>query len=228
MNKRLRLTRGRLIALIIGTPLVLVLIAGVAIIEVAHAGEGSYRVRLSIPVRAHSVEISLDSGDLHAHQATSARLQVNGIAIYSLVRSSVTSVNTRSGTSVVSRCHFVFWICSFDYQVGVPVGTAETFSDGTGDITVTGISNSIVTASDGAGNITLTFSKVPSRVMVTDAFGEVEIVLPAGLTVYHVITQAQFGKSSIGVPTSPQSKHLINVTNASGNVTITASPANRH
>src|SRR5262249_55012833 len=161
----------RLITLIVGTPLVLLIIGGLAITEVAHAGQGTYRVRLSIPVRGHSVELSLDSGDLHARQATTTSLQISGTAVYSLVHSTVTSVTARSGAKVVSSCHFVTLVCSFDYRVGVPAGTEETFSDGEGDITVTGITSPIVTASDGAGNITLTFTKVPDRVSVTDAFG---------------------------------------------------------
>lgn len=221
MNKRLPITPGRLIALMIGTPLVLILIGGLALTEVAHVSQGTYHVGLNIPVRGHSVEISLDSGDLNARQATTARLDVSGTALYSLVRSTVTYLTARSGVTVVSSCHFVTLGCSFDYQLGVPVAAVETFSDGRGDITVTGISNPIVTASDGAGYITLTFTKVPNRVTVTDAFGNVKIVLPPGLTVYHVITQAQFGKSLIDVPSSPQSKHLINVTDSSGSISVT-------
>lgn len=221
MNKRLPITRGRLVVLLAGTPLVLLFIGFLAITEVAHAGQGTYQVRLSIPVRGHSVEISLDSGDLRAHQVTTSRLQIAGTAQYSLVRSTVTSLTTRSRVTVDSACHFVSLVCSFDYHVGVPAGTAETFSDGTGTIVVTGLTNPIVTASDGAGSITLTFTKVPDRVAVTDAFGEVKIVLPAGLTVYNVIAHGQFGKTSIEVPTSSLSKHLISVDNSSGNIVIT-------
>lgn len=215
------MTRGRLVVLLIGTPLVLLFIAFLAITEVAHAGQGTYHVRLNLPVRGHSVEIKLDSGDLHVRQMTTAQLQITGTALYSLVRSTVTSRTTSSGVTVASACHFVSLVCSFDYRVGVPAGAAETFSDGQGDITVAGLTNPIVMASDGAGSITLTFTKVPSRVIVTDAFGYVKIVLPPGLTVYNVITHAQLGKASIAVPTSPASKHLINVNNSSGNITIT-------
>ena len=221
MNKRVPMTRGRLLVLIVGTPLVLLIIGGLAITEVADAARDKFHVRLNIPVRGHSVEISLDSGDLHARQATTAGLQISGTASYSLVRSTVTSRTSRSGVAVVSSCHFVTWVCSFDYQVGVPAGAAETFSDGQGDISVTGIANSVVSASDSAGSITLTFTAVPSRVVVTDAFGNVKIVLPAGLTVYHVITHVQLGKSSIEVPSSPLSRHLINVTDSSGSISVT-------
>lgn len=215
------MTRGRLVVLLLATPLALLLIGGLAITEVAHAGEGTYHVRLSIPVRGHAIELSLDSGDLHARQVTASRLQVTGTALYSLVRSTVTKLTSRSGVTVVSRCHFVSLVCSFDYRLGVPAGTAETFSDGQGDITVTGITNPIVTASDGAGNITLIFTKVPNRVAVTDAFGEVKIVLPRGLTVYNVIAHGQLGNTLIEVPTSSLSKHLISVTNSSGNILVT-------
>lgn len=221
MNKRLPITPGRLLVLIIGTPFVLLLIGGLALTEVAHVGQGTYGVRLNIPVRGHWVAISLDSGDLLAHQVTTAKLGVSGTALYSLARSAVTYLTTRSGVMVVSSCHFVTLGCSFDYKLGVPASTKETFSDGQGDITVTGIANPILTASDSAGNITLTFTKVPSRVTVSDAFGNVKIVLPRGLTVYHVITEAQFGKSTIDVPSSPQSKRLINVTDASGSISVT-------
>lgn len=221
MNKRVPLTPGRLLVLIAGTPLVLLLIGGLAITEVAHVGQGRYHVRLTIPVRGHSVDISLDTGDLRVRQATTGNLQISGTALYSLAHSTVTPRTSRSGVTVASACHFVSLLCSFDYHVGVPAGTAETFSDGSGTILVTGLTNPIVTASDRAGSITLVFTKVPDRVVVTDAFGYVKIVLPAGLMVYNVTTRAQFGKATIGVPTSSLSKHYINVTNASGNISIT-------
>jgi hypothetical protein len=215
------MTGGRLAMLLIGTPFLLLIIGGLAITEVAHFGQGTYQVRLSIPVRGHSVEISLDSGDLRVRQLASPQLQLGGTATYSLVRSTVTSRTTSTRVTVASACHFVSLVCSFDYRLGLPDGAAETFSDGQGDITVTGITNPIVTASDSAGDITLTFTKVPSRVMVTDAFGDVRIVLPRGLTVYNVITHAQLGTATIAVPTSSLSKHIINVTNSSGNILIT-------
>jgi len=220
VNKRLPITAGRLAVLLIGTPLALLVIAVLAIIDVAHVGRGTYHVQLSVPVRGHSVEMSLDSGDLHVRQVTTAKLQISGIALYSLVRSTVTPYTTGSGVKVTSDCHFVTWQCSFDYVVGMPAGTAETFSDGQGHITVTGITNPIVTASDGAGSVTLIFTKVPSRVDVTAAFGNVKIVLPPGLTVYNVVAHAQLGTSLIEVPISAESKHLINVNDGSGSILV--------
>ena len=220
MNKRLPITGGRLAVLIVGIPLALLIIAGLAITEVARAGHGTYQVRLSIPVRGHSVELSLDSGDLRVRQVTAAKLRVSGSALYSLVRSKVTSHATRSGVTVTSSCPFVTLTCSFDYLVGVPAGTAETFSDGQGHITVIGITNPVVTATDGAGSVTLIFTKVPSRVVVTAAFGNVKIVLPPGLTVYNVVAHAQLGNTLIQVPRSPESKHLISVNDGSGSILV--------
>ena len=47
-------------------------------------------------------------------------------------------------------------------------------------------------------------------------------VANAGLTVYHVITEAQLGTASVDVPTSPQATHLIDVTNGSGSILVTS------
>jgi hypothetical protein len=54
-------------------------------------------------------------------------------------RHPLAALTPRERVTVVSRCRFVSLECSFDYQVGVPAGTAETFSNGKGDITVTWI-----------------------------------------------------------------------------------------
>jgi len=220
VNRRLELATGRLIALIVGIPLCLAAIGWTAITEVAYAGQGSYQVRLSIPTHGRPVTISLDSGDLHVDQATSDRLRISGTALYSLVRSTVTWKVTSAGVTVNSHCRFVTWVCSFDYHVAVPPGVSESFANGSGDITVTGLTNPRVTASNGAGNITLTFVTVPQRVTIDDSFGNVTVMLPPGTTTYKVSTRASLGTTSVTVPTSPTSRHVITVVDSSGNIFI--------
>src|SRR5215469_10349011 len=116
------MTRGRVLALVIGVPLVLIVIGWTALTEVAFAGIGSYPVRLDLPVHGQTVSFSVDSGNVTVTQAAGDRLHVTGTARYSLVRSSVTKTITGSGVSVVSRCRFVTGVCSFNYQVGLPAG----------------------------------------------------------------------------------------------------------
>jgi Putative adhesin len=221
MNKRLELTLGRLIALFVGVPLSLLVIAGLAIHEVAYAGQGSYPVRLSIPVDGRAVAVGVDSGDLTVDQATGGRLELRGTAHYSVVRSTVTWRATSAQVTVESHCHFVTGVCSFNYHVAVPAGVHEDLSAGKGDITVTGLASPVVSAATGSGNITLTFVAVPDRVTIDDAFGVVTVVLPPGGTSYKVSAQAVFGATSVKVPTSSSSRHVITVVNSSGSISIT-------
>lgn len=221
MNKRLPLTAGRLLALFIGAPLALFAIGWIALTEVAYAGQGSYRVHLLLPAGGGPVDISVDSGELHVSSAADANVLLTGTARYGPAKSSVIRHVSGRGVTVASRCHLVSWECSFRLDVAVPAGNRVTLSVGKGTIVATGITNADVTAADGSGDITLTFTKVPDRVDVKDAFGDVRIVLPAGATAYKVSTQALLGTSTISVPTSSRSPHIITALDSSGSITIT-------
>lgn len=220
MNKRLEITPLRRLVLIVGLPFVLLGIGAVAISGIAYAGQATYQVRLSIPARGRPVSVSVQAGDLRVGPASGDRLSLRGTALYALSRSTVRWQASSAGLTVTSRCNFVNWLCWFDYHVAVPAGVPETFSDGSGNITVTGLTSPSVTASDSSGNIKLTFTKVPELVKIDDAFGNVTVVLPPGKTTYKVSAQASFGAASIKVPTSPSSPHVIAVVNQSGSVLI--------
>ena len=220
MNRRLEITAGRLIALIIGIPVCLIIIGLVAVSEVAEAGQGSYPVGLSIPVQGRSVTIGLDSGSLHVAPATDDYLRLRGIARYALVRSAVSWRVTSGGVTVESHCHFPSMICQFDYHAAIPAAVREDLSVGKGDITAAGLTNLIVSAASGSGDITLTFIRVPERVSIQDAFGNVTVVLPPGRTAYKVSVQAALGMTSVTGPTSPTSAHVITVVDSSGNIWI--------
>lgn len=220
MTKRLEITSGRLIALLIGVPLALVIIGWTALTEVAYAGQGSYPVRLDLPVRGRTVRVSVDSGNLSVGQSAGGRLRLTGTARYSLVRSTVTWHATSAGVTVFSRCHFMAGECSFNYRVALPAGSQAFLSDGSGDVTVAGLTSTDVTVSDDSGDVTISFTKIPDRVRVTDQFGDVTLVLPPGRTTYRVSAQTSFGSKSIGVPTSSSSAHVITVIDQSGDISI--------
>jgi hypothetical protein len=114
-----------------------------------------------------------------------------------------------------------------------------TISDHSGDITVTslsaarvlimndsgnitgrGVSSKALTAQDHSGDITVVFTKVPDRVQVSDDSGNITLVLPPGRTTYRVSASTASGSTSITVPKSQTSPHVISVTNQSGNITI--------
>ena len=99
--------------------------------------------------------------------------------------------------------------------------TGDTrLQDSFGTIAVTGISAADVVATNNSGDISLTFSKVPQRVNVTDSFGSITLVLPAGPATYRVQTRNSFGSTTVSVPRSPSAPNVITASNQSGDITI--------
>jgi hypothetical protein len=108
---------------------------------------------------------------------------------------------------------------SGDIDVSGAIGDTR-LQDAFGNISVTGLTAGSVVASNNSGNITLRFAAVPKQVNVTDSFGNVTLILPAGNTTYRVQTHNSFGNTNVSVRRSPTSAHLIQVHNNSGNITI--------
>jgi hypothetical protein len=94
------------------------------------------------------------------------------------------------------------------------------FQDNSGGVVVNGLAATDVVGSDSSGDITLTFTKVPDRVQVRDSSGGVTLVLPPGTAAYNVIASASSGNTTVAVPRSSSSKHVIIVTDQSGDITI--------
>jgi hypothetical protein len=95
------------------------------------------------------------------------------------------------------------------------------FQDGSGDVVINGLAGTTVSGHDGSGDVTLTFTKVPDRVQISDGSGDVMLVLPPGRTAYDVIATSSSGDTAIAVPRNSSSKHVIIVTDQSGDITIT-------
>src|SRR5437763_10716896 len=120
MSTPLPMTKGRLLALLLGVPLALALIAWTGLTEVAYAGLGSYPVRLTVPVRGSTVSLSAGAADVQVTQAAGSTLRLAGKARYSLVRSDVTWYTTPSGVIAAPRCHSSLGIRSFSLRAVLP------------------------------------------------------------------------------------------------------------
>lgn len=106
-------------------------------------------------------------------------------------------------------------------DINVSGATGDTWlQDAYGNITVTGLAAATATAANTSGDITLRFTTVPKRVTVTDSFGNVTLILPAGSTAYQVHTHNSFGSTSVSVAQNPASAHVIRVNNNSGDIRI--------
>jgi Putative adhesin len=100
--------------------------------------------------------------------------------------------------------------------------TGDTrLQDSFGNISVTGLAADEVVAINNSGDITLRFAAVPRQVDVTDSFGNITLVLPAGTAAYRVTTRNSFGSTTVTVPRSPTARNVISASNNSGNITIT-------
>ncbi len=102
---------------------------------------------------------------------------------------------------------------------GLSAGSV-TLLDNSGDITVSALGAADVTGKVQSGDVTLTFTKVPTRVTITDLSGDITLVLPRGPAYYQVSAQASPGDISIGVRHRASSANVITASATSGDVTI--------
>ena len=275
MSTPLPMTKGRLLALLLGVPVAFALIAWTGLTEVAYAGQGSYPVRLAVLVHGSTVSLSAGAADVQVTQAAGSTLRLTGKATYSLFPSNVTWQTTPSGVIVSPRCHFFVGNCSFSFHAVLPAGKKAVLSDGSGNLTLRGLTGPVsagsgsgdvqanvltgtvrletgsgnitgsalsgpkvtlkagsgdvavdslesldVVVTDGSGNIDLTFTKIPTRVNVSNSSGNVNVVLPRGVR-YQVNATTDSGNRNVSVQQTTAPDHVITVTDGSGNVSVT-------
>ena len=230
MTTPLPLTKGRLLALSLGVPLALALIAWTGLTEVAYAGLGSYPVHLSVPVRGSTVSLAAGDADVQVTQAAGNRLRLTGKAQYSLIRSSVTWHSTPSGVIVSPRCHFFVGICSFSFHAVLPAGKRAVVSAGSGNLTLRGLTGPVsgvsgsgdmqaneltgrVSLQNGSGNITGGALSGP-KVMLKAGSGDIAF---DGLESLDVVVTDGSGNIDLTFSKAPT---RVRVSNSSGNVNV--------
>jgi len=167
-------------------------------------GVCSFDYAVAVPPAARS-EVSTASGNLTASglagtvtlSADSGDIQATGI-------SGRATISDHSGNITVTS----------------PAGARVLIMNDSGDITGTGVSSRQLNAQDQSGDITVVFTKVPDLVRISDSSGNIKLVLPPGPTAYRISASTSSGQTSIGVPQSPTSPHVISATDQSGDITI--------
>ena len=274
-GRPLPMTPWRWVALVIGTPLALLVIGWTALTAVAFAGLGSYRVNLATSIHGRTAAVSVDEGDISVGPGRAGEIRVHGTLHYSIVRPELRWQRLPSTIALYSHCRVPTGVCSFDYVVTVPPEARSRVSTGSGNLTASGlagtvtlsadsgdlmatrisgnatitdhsggivvtslagarvlitndsgditgraVSSQILTVQDQSGDIRVVFSKVPQRVQVSDSSGDITLVLPPGPATYRVSASSSSGSTTIDVPRSLTSSHLISVTNQSGDISI--------
>ena len=275
MTGSLPMTPGRWVALVIGTPLALLVIGWTALTAAAWAGLGSSQVDLAVPIHGRAAAVSADEGNISAGPGPAGQLRVRGTLRYSLVPPDLRWHRSPSTIALRAHCRVPAGLCLFDYAVTVPAGARAQFSNGSGDVTASGLAGTVtlstasgdihatglsgratisdhsgditvtslsaarvlirndsgditgrgvssrrLTARDLSGDITVVFTKVPDLVRVSNSSGNITLVFPPGPAAYRVSASTSSGQTSVNVPQSPTSPHVVSVTDQSGDITI--------
>jgi DUF4097 and DUF4098 domain-containing protein YvlB len=130
-------------------------------------------------------------------------------------------LNDQFGNINASRLDGATQLVNNSGDINVSGATGDTrLQDAFGNISMTGLSAASVQATNNSGDVTLRFATVPQQVDITDSFGNVTLILPAGSTAYQVTTHNSFGGTNVSVPRNPASTHVIRVSNNSGDIAI--------
>jgi len=208
----LPMTTGRRVALFLGLPVALAVIGWTGLTAVAYAGQASYPVRLAVPVHGSTVSLSGGDADVRVTQAPGSQLLLTGTAHYSIIRSTVTWHNTRSGVIVTPRCHFVAGNCSFDFHAVVPEGKRALISTGSGNVKLEHLS-SPVSASTGSGDVSGN-AVSGANVAFKTGSGNISVAGLAGATV-----TASTGSGDVTL-TFTEVPAQVRVSTGSGNVSL--------
>jgi hypothetical protein len=209
----LPLTPARRVALALGVPLCLVLIASTGFNLVANIGRGTIPVNYAIPVSAGRLAVSLNGGDIQLRQADRGQQgTLTGTGTYSLVRPHVTEELSAPGVASFGYgCPIPFGDCGLNATVKVPASTAVSVSTDGGNVTADGI-NGPVTLTTGGGDVTA--NEVAGNLTLHTDGGDIQA---NGVTAAQVSASTSGGDITIvftAVPTSVQ------VSTDGGDVTI--------
>ena len=204
----LRMTPGRWVALAIGVPFALVLIAWSAFSLVAGIGQASFTFSRSIPIQDGHLVASTGGGDITVHQdqARTGKAELAGTVDYSLVRPRLTI----SGDGLHLNCRLPTGNCGLSAILDVPPDTALQLASEGGNMQVNGV-DSNVTLDSGGGDVTV--SGVGGIADVTTGGGN--------LTASDLGSIRQFSTEGGDVDATGLSAPQVTTLSGGGNVTLT-------
>jgi hypothetical protein len=236
---RLPMTPGRAVALLLGVPIVLAVIAYNGYDLVLNVGKGSYPVSYSVPVAADGLTVNLGGGAATVRGGTSAAgvARVSGTVTYHLGRA---SVSREAGNLGLDCPWFDEGNCSLNATVTLPRNTPLTMTTGGGDLTASDLTGG-ARLSTGGGNINLTGAVGPlslsssgGDVTVSDVSGPTATISTfggndngTGVAIPEVSARTYGGDITLKFAAAATLDSL-NVTTLGGNVTIIVPPGDYH
>jgi hypothetical protein len=176
------MTPGRVVALTLGVPIILALMAALGLSAISALDIQHFPVNVRFPVANKQLTAKIDGNLTVRQDPASSIAQLTGTATYSLVRSAVTI----SGTTVRYRCRWGMGDCSLNGTLTVPSQTHVTLTTAGGDVTMGSYTGSLALNLDGgnlnAGEVrgTMQVNSSGGDVTVTTLDGPVELTTGGG------------------------------------------------
>ena len=153
MSTPMAMTPARRTILVLGVPVALALIGGVAFNAVAQADQVGFRVNLSVPARDQRASVSVDNAAATVSPGAGRRIWVRGTMRGSLTRPAFSWQSTPAGVALHSSCHIELdGSCTMNYDITVPGGMPVTVSDSSGDLTASDLHGDVALSS-GSGDL---------------------------------------------------------------------------
>jgi hypothetical protein len=239
------MSRGRRLALAIGSPLALAVIGWGSLSVVSAVGQASYRTQATIPV--YGAGFTLDGGDASITLGPSGdgRVHLSAVVHYSLIRASVSWESTRQGVAITDHCPLSTGPigCNFDYHLAVPPGLIANVSTSSGDIHTSGLKGA-VTLRSGSGDLVVSDLAGPMHLetssgdvvgtslkgrSVSADSGSGDVSLRFARVPTNVRATSSSGDVAITVP-SGSTSYLVGASSSSGSssVGVPTSPSSSH
>ncbi|MFZ5869008.1 MAG: hypothetical protein ACOYXW_00520 [Actinomycetota bacterium] len=188
------------------------------------------------------VEVALDAGDVVVGPADGDEVTVDVTAVGTWDAPRTAQRQDGGTLRLSARCGptIAFTHCDVTYRLRVPDGVdldlrsatgrihvdevdgAVTATTNAGDIELTDLRSTEVTARSDVGRVAASFDTPPQAVVASSATGAVEIVLPHEGEPYAVDTRADVGGTVVDVRTDPASPRRVEARTSVGAVWITS------
>jgi hypothetical protein len=211
--RRLPLTRGRLWALSLGTPVALAMIAYSGVYYVSLVAQDSFPVHHGIS--STQVKVEVGNGDLTVVGRTSGPVGIRGVVDYSIVRPVAHWTTANGETAFVGPDCFWMGSCGATLTVNVRPAEKVDASTGSGDVEARGLAGA-VRLSDGSGDISVAHLSGP--LVLSDSSGD---ITGSGLSAGNVRATAGSGNVDLVFTRPPRD---LRVNDASGDISIAVPP----
>ena len=189
--------------------------------------------------RVTTLVIKGGSGSIDVTGGNRGTIGVSEATSYGKTPPAVTHVISGTTLTLSYTCPAEF-VCAVSYDVQVPRGVAVQVSTAAGPITLTtlagpvsaqtsaglitaiSLSSPTATLKSNAGGIDAMFAAAPSSVHASTNVGPISLTVP-GSAAYQVSTHAYVGSSTVTVPKSAASPHVISASSDLGSITISPS-----